>query len=639
MQAIGVVLLGTFLAAFGQQAAARWHSVNHVFDKFDEPIALAGPGQSYVSARPDKGPWTAAYPLGNHFANVRDCTIRVYSAETVTFLDYIVASGHAGKSSHIVLRIELSEPIRQVTWDIGPHGRNVSTHARLVARASRDGSTWMDAHVYPTGQSADHDPPPARLSFDPPTSTLYIGWFADVPEGETGWWNLGSTGNLTFVPATTTTIATHAPSPSPTSRPIDEPLQGRRTIPPTFFGTTTHVNSEPSIHLLEDLGVNCVRLDFPWRGLEPSRRQYNVDENLWMIKSADLGLSRGLDQLVVLTTAPQWAMAERGTFPNDESVEALEAFMYHVAGKYRGRIRYWQAMNEPNMGAWKHRYVTFLKAFHRGVKRADPDNKVVLTAFAGVAPEHLEAAYRYGAKDYFDILAAHPYTRPQLPEDGGYVDQIKALRDVMRKHGDDKPLWVTEMGWNGVEPSMLGYLRSKFAGHRVYACTEEDQARGLARLYLISATIPWIERVYWFHLHQEAAYTEVKEPVDYYMGLFTPWLDGMIRPKDAYFAVKTVVAVLSNATYAERLELGPRIWALVFTRGKEATIALWCLDDGVTITLSDARAIKTVTSMVGTPVLVERNALPLSGRPFYVTCELAELERLKGQILRAGVQP
>jgi hypothetical protein len=287
------------------------------------------------------------------------------------------------------------------------------------------------------------------------------------------------------------------------------------------------------------------------------------------------------------------------------------------------------------MAVWRERFLRFLKAYYRGVKRADPENGVVLCGFAGVEHLHLDAVYRLGGKDYFDILGAHPYTRPAMPEDGGFLGKIRAIREVMHKYGDDKPLWVDEIGWNGVEPSMLGYLRANFEGHRNYACTEEDQARGLTRLYLISATIPWIERVYFFHLHQEASYTEINEHVDYYMGLFTPWRDGQIRPKDAYFAVKTVIEVLNGSTYKSRLDTPPRIWALHFERGGEATIALWSLDDGVAVKIDDPSPVKGITSMVGTPVLITKDPLRLSGRPLYLKLDAKNVEQVKRQILSA----
>ena len=107
--------------------------------------------------------------------------------------------------------------------------------------------------------------------------------------------------------------------------------------------------------MLKDLGIRNVRINFPWIGLEPSRGRYNFDPGLWMLASADLGPKHGLDQLVVLTTPPPWSVGERGTYPNDQSAAALEEFMFQLASKYKGRIRHWQAGNEPNMAVWRER--------------------------------------------------------------------------------------------------------------------------------------------------------------------------------------------------------------------------------------------------------------------------------------------
>ena len=611
---------------------ADWANVDYSYGE-GEPNTVVGPGQGYESARPETGPWTACYTLRNHSATLGGEKIRIFSAHTVTFRDHGATSGHSGKSSHVVLKIRLSEPVSAFRWDIGIHGRDVTAGSVLAARYSVDGEKWTDACVYLAGQQV-FDPPAVDLRLDAPTDEVYIGWFAEVPEGGRGWWDMGNTGTLTF---TSVRQAVRGDAQPEADTPAYASLQGPRFIPNSFFGTTTHVNGDPGIKLLKDLKIPNVRIDFLWLGLEPARGEYRFPPDFWIIRSADLGVEHGLDQLPVITRAPEWALAGNGTFPNDDSVAALEECMYQIATKYKGKIKHWQAMNEPNMAVWRDRYIAFLKAFHDGVKRADPENKVVLCGFAGVEDMHLDAAYRLGGKDYFDVIASHSYTRPAPPEEGGYLRKIKALHDVMTKYGDEKPLWVTEMGWNGVEPSMLEYLRAKYPGHRTYAVTEEDQARGLARLYLLSATVPWIERVYFFHLHQESPYTEVTEQVDYYTGLFSPWLEENVRPKDAYFAVKTVIEVLNEATYKEQLDLGARMWGLVFERGDEATIALWSLDDGVTMTLGDASAIQSVTSMVGTPVLVRENQLPLSGRPIYVKARATDVARLRAEIERAEV--
>ncbi|MBN2311998.1 MAG: hypothetical protein JXR94_23675 [Candidatus Hydrogenedentes bacterium] len=600
-----------------------------------EDNAVVGPDAAFECARPASGPWAAQYSLQNHFANVGGQTVRVYSANSVTFRDFVVTAGDAGKSSHIAWKVVFSEAVESIAWDMGGHGRNLSDGARMCTRYSWDGVTWTDAHVYEAGPVATVDPPAVVLTPPQPAAEVYLGLFAEVPEGQYCWWNLGDTGLLTLAPAGGAAEAAEV-GDADSSAAWDAMLNRERFIPNTFFGTTTHVNNEFANRLLDDLNMHAVRIDFRYEGLEPAPGQYSFAPDMWMIRSADLGLEAGLDQLVVLTAPPKWIQTEKGTFPSDEHIAVFEEFVYQIASKYKGTIRYWQAMNEPNMGLWKARFIVFLKAFHSGVKRADPANQVVLCGLAGIAPAHLDAIYRLGGKEYFDVLAAHAYTRPALPEDGDYIGKIRALHDVMVKYGDAKPLWVTEVGWNGVEPCMLPYLRSTSADHRNLSCSEEDQARGLARVYLISATIPWIERVYFFHLHQEAPYTSVMEPADLYMGLFTPWLEGQVRPKDAYFAVKTVIEMMSESTFKGRINTDPRVWALVFERGDEATVALWALDDGIEVRLSDASVIESVTSMVGTPVLMDENRLALSGRPIYLKLKASECERLSGQIAAAG---
>ena len=604
---------------------ADWTNATYHFAE-GEANNVEGPNKAFTSVRPPSGIWTATFGLSNHLANLKGYRIYVYSANSVGFHDYAAASGHSGMDSQMVLKIELSEPVTSAKWRPATQ-RGITPGAMVVLRYSRDGKDWIDAHILPPGQGT-YAPPAVVMTFLRPTKEIYIGWFAKVPEGQSGWWGLASTGKFIFTPASGAVAEQPAPvtdSPAPT---VSGALHGRRFIPNDFFATTTHGNDDGSVKLLRELNMRGVRIDFPFEVPEPGAAPAELSDRLWMFNSVNVGVKYDLDQLVLLKPS-RWPTAG-----DPESSQAVEDAVYRVALKYKGKVKYWEASNEPNMAILKERYVLLLKAIYKGVKRADPANKVVLAGFAGIEDLHLDAVYRYGGKDFFDILASHSYTRPHLPEEGGYLSKIKALHDVMTKYGDDKPMWVTEVGWNGVEASMLPYLRAKYPGHRSYACTEEDQARGLARLYLLSATMPWIERVYFFHLNQEAPYTGIMENADYYMGLHSPWM-GHNRPKDAFFSVQTVIRMLDQSTFVEQIDLGPRTWALVFERGPNAMIALWSLDDNVTMQLEDASMIKEVVSMVGTPILVADKQLSLSGRPIYVQLDANNLDAAKAQVKRS----
>ncbi len=618
---------------------AEWKEVTYNFNPGEEN-QVVGPNRALSSERPAGGAWTASFDLRNHYANLSGQRIYVYSAEQVQFRTYNAASGHAGRSSALTFKLRLSEPVKAVSWKVPSLGKVTTAGTKLAARYSLDGKTWKDAFVFSAGTTRETTN--VRLDIPKPIRVFYFGWYANVPDGQNGYWDAGDTGTFTLTPVNKTSLSVVG-SELKTGGTGQISLQGPRFIPSLFFGTVTHVNNEGAFKLLEDLKVRTVILNFRWNALEFGRGDYafsdkhNFGKGNFVIDSAELGVKRGFDQVPMLDMAPDWALGKNGTYPNDKSIKALEECAFQIATKYKGKIKYWMANNEPDMAVWKDRFVVFMKAFYKGIKRADPNNKVVLCGFAGVESQHLDAVYRLGGKDYFDILGSHPYTRPYAPETG-FLSLIKANYEVMKKYGDNKPIWVTEMGWNGVEPAMLEYCRTRWTDHRAYSCTEEEQNRYLPRAFLLAATVPWVERFYFFHLHQEHPYNEAKEGADGYMGLFTPWINGQIRPKDAYFAVKTVVGVLKESNYVGSIDMGSRIWALMFEREDEATAAIWSLDDGLTLTLKDISMITGVTSMVGTPIQIIDNRLGVSGRPIYIKTSSANRKALAEQIRQAAVE-
>ena len=431
-------------------------------------------------------------------------------------------------------------------------------------------------------------------------------------------------------------LSDYVPQASAAPKPAGADRRGERFIPNTFFGVTTHINSEQRgcLKMLKLLNIRTVRLDFPLRVVAAEDGGHHFSGN-FVTDSADLGASLNLDQMALIGRPPAWMAARTSrVFPNDQSVEAFEEFMYALATHYKGKITNWEGPNEEHMPNWGPRYVTMLKALYRGIKRADPKNVVILGTFDTSESASLDEAYRHGIKGYFDVLNTHPYTWPKLPEEGGYLDRIEELREVMKKYGDDKPIWVTEIGWNGVEPSMLEHLRSKYPIHKARSITEEDQARALARLYLISTSIPSVERVYFFGLgHTDgssADYGEESESELEYMSLYQRWAGG-VRPKPAFFSLRTVIKMIGETNYKGRIEVGSRIWALKFQRASEAIVAIWSLDEDVTMTLKDTSVIQSITSMVGTPMLVS-DELRLSGRPIYLKVAAKNLAQLEKEI-------
>jgi hypothetical protein len=116
--------------------------------------------------------------------------------------------------------------------------------------------------------------------------------------------------------------------------------------------------------------------------------------------------------------------------------------------------------------------VGLLAAAHRAVKAVDPGAKIVLAGLPDYAWIALARIYRVsGARNDFDIVAAHPYTSTPA----GVIEILGFVRAVMNRHGDShKPMLVTETGWS----STAGTASDD------YCCqtTRHGQATKIARL-------------------------------------------------------------------------------------------------------------------------------------------------------------
>ncbi|MCL6431775.1 MAG: hypothetical protein K6V36_13100, partial [Anaerolineae bacterium] len=232
----------------------------------------------------------------------------------------------------------------------------------------------------------------------------------------------------------------------------------------------------------------------------------------------------------------------RGTFATPDRIEDFGDFVAAVVGRYRGRIRYYQIWNEPNIyPEWGEQpvdaggYTRLLQEAYRRAKEADPDC-VILSA--GLAPTiemgprnlsdlvYLQQMYDAGAREYFDILGVQAYgiwtgpTDHRLAPDRTNFARPQLIRAIMVRNGDaNKPMWATEVGWNAIP---IGHPDTPMFGR----VSREEQARYAVEAYeRAQREWPWMGVMnYWFF--KRATDTE-KNQAFYYFGLvepdFTPW--------------------------------------------------------------------------------------------------------------------
>lgn len=301
-----------------------------------------------------------------------------------------------------------------------------------------------------------------------------------------------------------------------------------------------------SLEMIRDAGFHWIRQEFPWEDIEIHGKGDFTDRRTTPYKSAwekydrivALAREYGIEIIARLDQPPAWALAQEkqeGVIQAvPENLSDFGDFVYAVVSRYRGKIRYWQMWNEPNLYVeWGSdpdaaSYVELLRVAYQRAKEADPDAVIISAALSPtteMGPQnvsdlvYLEEMYQAGAGDYFDILAAQafglwtgPTDRRADPSRTNF-SRLLLLREIMVDKGDQgKPIWITEFGWNVAPPEM------EAPWGRV---SLENQAEYAVQGYLrAQREWPWVGVVnYWFF--KRASDQERDQPF-YYFRLAEP---------------------------------------------------------------------------------------------------------------------
>lgn len=278
-----------------------------------------------------------------------------------------------------------------------------------------------------------------------------------------------------------------------------------------------------SMEMLRDAGVKWVRQQMPWFDIEvPVKGQYvNPDgASTWdkYDRFIDLAREYGLNIVARLDAPPDWSRVDNSVYnrPPDD-LNDYGDFVYTFVKRYRGKVKYYQIWNEPNIyPEWGDRpvdargYVELLEIAYRRAKEADPDAAIVSAALAPTlgTPDgrnesdltFLQKMYDAGAKDYFDIMAVMGYGLWSGPgnrrADPGQANfsRPRLIREIMVRNGDGaKAIWGAEVGWNALprdfpKPPTHGRV------------TEDQQARYTVQAYQRArAEWPWMGVLFYWH--------------------------------------------------------------------------------------------------------------------------------------------
>ncbi len=273
-----------------------------------------------------------------------------------------------------------------------------------------------------------------------------------------------------------------------------------RSMPHTdapAIGANTFLHLEPDrknirreLAILKAAGVGIIRQQFLWEEIEEQGKNnfvnYRDGSPTWdkydaIVKEAG---DAGIEILARLERPPRWAVADwdpelPGSQHPPDDLDDFGDFVAAVAGRYRGKVRYFQIWNEPNLwGEWGEsdpdaaEYAEMLRVAYRRAKEANPEAVIVM---AGLAPTiergprnlsdtlFLERLYVLGAQGYFDLAASMSYGLRTGPHDVR-IDESRTnfpravlSREIMVAYDDgDTPIWAAEYGWMSLPEDWQG---------------------------------------------------------------------------------------------------------------------------------------------------------------------------------------
>ncbi len=362
------------------------------------------------------------------------------------------------------------------------------------------------------------------------------------------------------------------------------PVQPATTNP---LGVNTTLEQEPELskrerqmQMIADAGIGWIRQQFPWEDIEISGRGNTTDTRNDINGDGKIDASDALDAwkkydsivdladqyhvsiIARLGSPPAWSQPDNPVLGHTPPRDFQDFVHYAVAvaSRFKGRIRYYQVWNEPNIyPEWgdqpvnPEQYTDLLCRTYRALKGVDPSIYVISGTLAQTVElsdrnlndlVFLQRMYDAGAGSCFDILGAQGYGLFSGPTDHRNrattinFGHVQWLRDMMIAHGEKeaaKPIWIGEMAWNPVPtaaevPDIQGRLNYG-------QVTDEQAARYAVEAYQrVHDEWPWVGVMcYWFF----------KEPDDHNKNqsmYYFRMVDPHFTPRPVYNAIKDYAA-------------------------------------------------------------------------------------------------
>lgn len=344
-----------------------------------------------------------------------------------------------------------------------------------------------------------------------------------------------TTPNATPQETVVPTISIIEPEP-PTSIPVSLPVEEPVVVPRRSAATTGALGMSVADTLpdktpeelarrfddMASIGITWLRLDFNWRWIQADKDKPIDWSRLDKVVSA--ARTHDIEVMPILLFTPTWAReagcVERQQCP-PENYEDYANFAEEAVRHFSPMgVRTWEIWNEPNFGSqWipeanAAEYTEMLRRAYETIKETDPNAKVVMGGLGHTSTrngnismlEYLEQLYRAGAKEYFDVVAIHPYSFPVLAsyeaDWNGWqqlADTNISVRSIMEKYGDsDKEVWITEYGAPTGGPGRAAANNMTYKNYTTTHVTEEFQVLMFKDAMRELSQVTWDGPLFWY---------------------------------------------------------------------------------------------------------------------------------------------
>lgn len=345
-------------------------------------------------------------------------------------------------------------------------------------------------------------------------------------------------------------------------------------------------------------------------------------------------------------------LGRQSLLPDDPG--AFAAFLHTAAGRYAGRIRAWEVLQEPLVSSYclpgtlyrPEQYVNLARSATAACREADPG--AVLVAGLGTLPRPGRGAlplYRevlaLGLGAFADALNVHAYPRDMSPENlARLFSDFSAMANspaLGGERGVQRPIWVTEFGYYADDDPGPLALPLPLLG----SVASEREAASFTVQAMVAMLSQGATRVYlqafpeWANL--SASFTD-------------PLFEWDGQPRKTFAAVAALASLLGpHPRPAGREVVAGVVQAYLFDCGDSAVAAIWPIPlhapaRRVVITPPGPvvpRILDEVGNEIGRPPADGSNAIavPIDRGQTYVMLAGGDVEDLRVMLRAAALPP